>query len=313
MPYPKFGLVNSFIVLATLSLALFGWLGWQMPTTLQVGLFVGIMIIFGIPHGAIDHLIYFQSTQKPFSQRNFAFFILYYLSLIAIYTLFWILLPGFSLALFILFSCYHFGQSQLYYLPLSESHPLKIALYLSWGALIVWSMLLFNFQESSQVVAAIFSGATLEQFFTLAIRQGIFIAFLMLTCLLMLFLLIKKRMSRSAFLLELFFIGILLALFYRSSLLISFAIYFGLWHSLKTIFVEMQVLSQDQKPWQLSTFYKEAFPFSFISFIGIALLIGVAQWIQAIISPYLLFFIAISTLTLPHMIIMHRIYPTKKV
>ncbi|MEM9984167.1 MAG: Brp/Blh family beta-carotene 15,15'-dioxygenase, partial [Bacteroidota bacterium] len=55
-------------------------------------------------------------------------------------------------------------------------------------------------------------------------------------------------------------------------------------------------------------FFRAALPFSLISFAGIGLLLGAAFWMGELISPYLLFFMAISVLTLPHMVFMQGFY-----
>ncbi|WKN32708.1 Brp/Blh family beta-carotene 15,15'-dioxygenase [Porifericola rhodea] len=50
--------------------------------------------------------------------------------------------------------------------------------------------------------------------------------------------------------------------------------------------------------------------FSLLSFVGIALLLIGGQYLAEYISPYLLFFIAISLLTMPHMYYMQQLYTT---
>ena len=71
-----------------------------------IGCFL-LIILFGIPLGAIDHIVY--KTQNNISNIKFYSF---YLSLIVLYTVFWFIFPKWCLILFLLLSAYHFGESQ---------------------------------------------------------------------------------------------------------------------------------------------------------------------------------------------------------
>ena len=72
---------------------------------------IGCMImvaLFGIPHGAIDNIILLsENNVSPFK------FYFWYIMAIILYVICWIYLPVFSFVVFLLLSCFHFGESQL--------------------------------------------------------------------------------------------------------------------------------------------------------------------------------------------------------
>jgi Brp/Blh family beta-carotene 15,15'-monooxygenase len=292
----------------------------DIPFGWQLGLFVLLMVLTGIPHGAVDHVVYqyVEHNQRPktvgvtnqslesgskLKKAQLGRFFLVYLGIIAAYSILWILLPKLCLAIFLLMSFYHFGQSQLYYLEMSEQNILKITLYVCWGALIIGGIVFFNYEASAEVLAGILALPELlsrDSAFNLLILLGIF------TLTGLIFAYFLKSFSASQLLFEVFSLGLLLGLFYLAPLLIAFAIYFGLWHSLKAIQAELRHFDEAQQ--SLGWFYRQAWPFSLLSFIGIGILILAASQLEAYISPYMLFFIAISVLTMPHMYYMQRLY-----
>lgn len=262
------------------------------------------MITLGIPHGANDHLAYFNQKKIPFARKSFSSFLTYYLGILLLYALFWILFPQASVIFFFFISAYHFGQSQLYYINLAETQLSKKISYLSWGLGIIGTMLLWHESESREILAFILP---LEAA-TLSIIQGISYASLGITVIFFLVFKLEGRMSLLQLISELGMLFLLLTLFYLTPLLISFAVYFALWHSLKALELEQKSIFGTKGIQGIIRFYLHALPFSLISYIGIALLILSAIFLEHLISPYMLFFIAISVLTLPHMFVMQLLY-----
>jgi len=142
--------LNSLLLSVTLLLLALLLLVEEIPFAWQLGVFILLMVLTGIPHGATDHVVHQyvsgegnendNTARKEKGYRQYGRFLLVYLGIIAAYSLLWFWLPKLCLAIFLLMSFYHFGQSQLYYLKLAEKSLLKIMLYLSWGALIIGSI-----------------------------------------------------------------------------------------------------------------------------------------------------------------------------
>lgn len=316
--------LNRLLLGATLVLLLVLVSAGDIPFAWQLGLFILLMIITGIPHGAVDHVVY-QYVEKPagdegdsvetqtmdstlassrkIKKAHLGRFFLVYMGIIAAYSVLWLLLPKLCLAIFLLMSFYHFGQSQLYYLAMSEKNILKITLYLCWGALIIGGIVFFNYDASAEVLAGIVS---LPELVTRDSAQDLLILLGVFTITGLIFAFFRKNLDDSQLVFELFSMALLLSLFYLAPLLIAFAIYFGLWHSLKAMQAELRHFKREQR--SLAWFYRQAWPFSLLSFVGIGILILAASQLEAYISPYMLFFIAISVLTMPHMYYMQKLY-----
>lgn len=266
-----------------------------------------VMLTTGLPHGAIDHLVYQANTARQPGKRFWISFLSRYLVMMAAYTCFWLIFPQISLAIFLLLSFFHFGQSEFFYLKADEKHPLKIALYLSWGAFVLLSILHYNFSESISLIAEVITFEDQLTLFWQGYGEIVLLLLAIFTFSCLLFFLIKKSIKPAAVVVEIALLTFLIFIFNQTNLLLSFVIYFGLWHAVKAIYVEIQVLSQ-LKPFGFTQFAKEAIPFTLVSVIGIALLLLGSRWVAGMFSPLMLFFIVISVLTLPHMAFMATFY-----
>ncbi len=68
------------------------------------------LIFPGIPHGAVDHWVAFGAD---FQWRKLGSFVLRYISLMAAVALLWFIQPWLGLLLFLLYSAWHFGETDL--------------------------------------------------------------------------------------------------------------------------------------------------------------------------------------------------------
>lgn len=280
----------------------------ELATQLELPIFVVLIVLTGIPHGATDHIIYRQNQQARGRRYSFPRFLAYYFLGMIGYSICWIWFPKVSLLIFLLISAYHFGQSQLLSLQLSERHPFKVFAYLLWGAWVLAVLILGNFEESAVILAGIFpnDGQWLGAVQTLQTELvwGLSVA----TVATILWAGKKDWLSVKQVAWELCSLGLLILLAQFGGLLLSFAIYFGLWHGLRSIEIEIKALQQQNPQYSWRTFVKDALPYSLLSFVGMLLLIGLMQGLLPDVSPYLIFFILISVLTLPHFLHMRDFY-----
>ncbi len=296
---PYFPRLNFFV------LTLIGILWGVFGNTVEVdyGIFTILIVLTGIPHGATDHILH-QATQQ---ETNWWEFLGIYLGTMLVYGLAWYFFPLVSLLIFLGISAYHFGQSQLLYLNISEKSPSKTFTYLLWGTWLLTSLLLLRSDESAAILEGLFPQVSAW------IRMGAENVVLIVGVLsgLVLFNLlihfVNKRIKIDQIIEEFTVILALLLLFNLSSLWVSFGIYFGVWHACSSIRIEIDGLKQ-QRAYSLAAFFREALPFSLVSFAGIALLIVAGVYLKTYVSLPLLFFIAISTLTLPHLLYIQRFY-----
>ncbi|MDF9799991.1 Brp/Blh family beta-carotene 15,15'-monooxygenase [Catalinimonas alkaloidigena] len=148
--------LNMFLLSSTLiSLLIISYVQ-EISLLWQLSIFVLLMLATGIPHGALDHIVFrYIEKQSEDVKVSYTRFFLVYLGIIAGYALLWLQLPQLCLIIFLLMSFYHFGQSQLYYIKWSEKNILKTLLYLSWGALIIIEIIFFNYEASTEVLEGI--------------------------------------------------------------------------------------------------------------------------------------------------------------
>ena len=299
------------VILLTLNFGLFSLL-FKIPYSVELTVFVLLMIVLGIPHGATDHIVFFSKKNTTSQKKSWAYFLKIYLGIMLAYALAWYILPLVCFIGFLLFSAYHFGQSQLYYFEIKKTKWLKLILYICWGNVLLLSILGFNAEETLSILSK-------TPFFELI--QFVLIHFtyflgvsLAIVSLLLLSLVLKSKVSFLKVLQEIVLLVLLLFLCWSTSLLWSFAIYFALWHSLQTIEQEIKVFNihsekHFNKKYSWKNYIKDALPFSLISFLGIGMIL-IGLYFFEFNTPNLLFvfFVLISILTAPHAWLIENIY-----
>ena len=117
----------------------------NLPIAVQFGVFGVILVLVGIPHGGIDHLIH----NPEIRPKGLVHFIIRYLLLMSAYGLLWWLLPVAALIAFLGMSAYHFGQS--HFLEQGQLQPKEGLLYLLKGSFFL-SVILFGDWEMTQEI-----------------------------------------------------------------------------------------------------------------------------------------------------------------
>jgi Brp/Blh family beta-carotene 15,15'-monooxygenase len=263
------------------------------------------MLLLGIPHGAVDHQVFFSKFGHSLQgqPRLWGQFLGFYLGIILLYALLWYFFPLFCFSVFLLFSAYHFGQSQLYYLAESFSKGIISLLYLLWGTLLLGTLLYWHQAEARAILAESPLNTVLQPLLVAATWCLPVLA--LLWAALMVF-----YVPFKSFLKELILLAILFVLISTGSLLWAFAIYFALWHSLLTIQQEIAVFRKQAPEYRWQDYVKSALPFSLLSFLGIGLVLLALAYTE--VSQELLilsFFILVSLLTAPHAWVIRHIYP----
>jgi len=262
---------------------------------------IGIALM-GIPHGAIDHIIYMEERQ-PKPVRFYSF----YFGLMGLYTLCWVYFPVLSFVLFLLLSAYHFGESQFSDVDLS-SKPLKWTLNFAWGCSIMSGLILYNLDELIVLTKSISDIAQ----FVIIYESGVFV-WLVVICsvstvaaLLHTFQMNKIDIER---LLREFYLLILIHFcFYVLPFMIAFTLYFVTLHSARVLTEEFDYLRKKRLNFSYENFIKLLFPYTLVSVVGSAILLYLSYIGIIKISGVMLALIFISTLTLPHSFVMNDFY-----
>ena len=86
------------------------WVGWTEGAALYLPL-IASGLLFGLPHGAIDHLVALGLAKQPLKTLPLLVVIGLYLSLVAVFALLWWVQPVVALAAFLCITIYHWGVS----------------------------------------------------------------------------------------------------------------------------------------------------------------------------------------------------------
>lgn len=255
-----------------------------------------LIAFFGVPHGAIDHLLFIKKTNK-----NKVYFYTFYLMLLFIYGFSWIFLPLICFSIFLILSAYHFGQSQF------EKHKIfpvtKKLIALNWGVIVLSILIVFNFEEIQITLANYDDLNIFISLFNLKLFQLLGIISTISFILLGLF-----SMNYKLLIKELIYISLIGITFLIQPLLMGFALFFIFNHSYTVIQSEYRFLSTFHLHYNPKKFIKALIPFTLLSILGTLFLYYLSSkgWINLSL-PYIIL-ITISSLTFPHAVVMEVYY-----
>jgi Brp/Blh family beta-carotene 15,15'-monooxygenase len=275
---------------------------------------VFLIVAIGIPHGATDHLIFncFICASNHIGSNHVGskrFFYISYALSILFYLTCWYIVPFLSLILFILISAYHLGQSNLYYLVDDRPLWLKSLTYLIWGLFAILTPICSHPDEVNGILSDLLKRPILIECSGIGIICGL----ISLNVLLLGILFVIGSVTQHQLLQELLNLGILSFLFCTAPLMLSFAVYFGLWHSLASTLDQIKFIRQYNLQFDWSMFYRASIPYSLVSILGFVLLYA-TTWSHngdlqgTIYGSISLFFIGLAVITLPHTIIRDGLY-----
>jgi Brp/Blh family beta-carotene 15,15'-monooxygenase len=281
-----------------------------IPETIQWIFFAATILIAGIPHGALDHLVAQENSSLQKQSFSSTQFYLTYLSRMALYGICWYFFPSFALLLFIVLSAFHFGETDI---PVPTSVPKQSAVILQtcYGLLMILVLLFTHAEEVLPILSTIEkqNATFLSMIFTTQTSLSI-IAVVVSACIFYCIRLQKNHGLSIHWLLNILFrtlviLGIIVSL----PLPLAFAFYFGVWHSVHSLENIRQHLSSSQSE-HISCIglLKKCIPFSVIAFVGIGVLMLFATYLQTESVFLFFFFVGIAILTAPHLEVMSHMY-----
>jgi Brp/Blh family beta-carotene 15,15'-monooxygenase len=282
MKYVQSPLFTFQCLLQGLLIGLFGLFDWNASE--QAAICGVLLCSVGIPHGANDHL-YRQST----TLMGLLAFIGIYLGSMGAYLTVWWLAPAAALLIFFAISLHHFGQSNfetpsVWYLP-----------SLLWGMWLLAFPVLLHWEEAIGIFGTMVGDKSVDFYLSEAGRWGIAIAFAILY-----FgaLLRYEPKARTRYVLQW---AVVSAWYYITPLLFGFIVVFCLWHSLQSLQHQFTYYKTTQKG-TFKQFILALFPFGFLALTGF----GVYIYFRGFAVGEA--FILLSLITLPHIVVMHRLY-----
>ncbi len=270
------------------------WFSIQFGRLVEDSVAFVLIISLGILHGANDLLILSKGKkdQKVFL-KHLTIYLLIIFFCIAIY----ILSPIVAILLFILLSSYHFGEEHLGE-RIVVNKLFNLILYMSYGVFL-FSML---FYESISDVDQIMRELTTVTFLKSQIEMALIISssFLGLASLYLVF---KKSIKLSLLLKEVFYLGLFFLVFKTCSLILGFAIYFILWHSIPSIINQVEFVYGDLTKENIISYIKKAIIYWTISILGMLVLY---QFIPQIELFATVIFVILFAVTAPHTWVMFK-------
>ena len=196
--------------------------------------------------------------------------------------------PFLGLLVFLIISCYHFGETQVIGYNSTDNKLLNFVV----GANILLSLFLNNIVELQEILYIIPEFANLD----LSSFDSVF--FLLISVAVLMLSIVNFEIKRKVLLYA--EITILYMVFFHTDLLTSFALYFGFCHSLPMLMLEFEEFKNDN----FIKFYLKTLPFTILSIIFGFLLYQFNNDLLTSDNLILFVFIIISSLTLPHVFIM---------
>lgn len=263
----------------------------------SLGLFVNYstlvsgLLLVGIPHGALDYLLIKKQNKSLVS------FIIKYLLIIAAYLVIWCFFPMISLIIFLVFSCFHFGESEIVENGSSINSTTSVLNAFFLGLSVLCFIIFNHITESLSIISNMID---LTDISISEIRlNAILLAALSLAYIILQSFFSRKRMHWG--LLFLLLMGSLVPL------IAAFGLYFIVQHSSNAWEHLKNGLSTNS-----ISLYKKALPFT----MGAVLLFMIIAMLNnnllfendKIISS---FFIFLACISLPHVFLMHNFYESK--
>jgi Brp/Blh family beta-carotene 15,15'-monooxygenase len=297
-----------------------------LPVEVRYAPFVVSVLLFGLPHGAVDHLV----PGRMLGQGGYALRPLFavlgvYTLLGGLYLVAWYLVPVASAVFFILVTWFHWGQGDVYaMLAFERAEHLRtrgeraLALVVRGGLPML--VPLVGFPEEYRAVAEAWvrlfapeSVSALAPFFTSAARTGVAVGFLGVTLLSLGLGLWRVRTSsgdglRRGWLRDAGEVALLWVFFLLVPPILAVGLYFTLWHALRHIARLVVVddpgasaLAAGDYLGALARFARDATPATvgaLLFFAGLYLAVPTAPGDRAgLLGLYL---VGIAVLTLPH-------------
>ena len=269
----------------------------------QISFLIFVLILFGVPHGALD-LYIDQHLHK--SDSNQKIFLLKYIANIIGYALVWYFFPIAALIIFILITAFHFGEID--WLGKTEKFIHKMAysiIGLLWILLLLSKNINFALQIFIRMERSVFNEnqwiAFAHKIYPLTLVGLVVIYFI-------LFFFKEYFFSNNKYYYYSLIQQITLIIFaFYMPLWLCFAFYFGFWHSLLS-FDKIRItfnMPNDFNGWK-SLLIKAA-PFSIMAWFGFVYITFLTLNSKDASGIFTLLFISLSVLALPHLQIFTKI------
>jgi Brp/Blh family beta-carotene 15,15'-monooxygenase len=277
-----------------------------IPMEVQVVICALSIVLLGIPHGALDHLV--EARNNSIRKKKFSLlsFLALYIGKMVLFGIIWIMYPPVAFLVFLVISAIHFGETDMLVMSGSQKH--SVLLQFSHGSLILGFLLLSHVNETMSILKS-FPLVFPSWLQPGQLEQQVPVALLVLTGIHVIILSVSVSSSKEFnWINYLIKTTLLIFLMTLLPLILAFTFYFGLWHSFHALNAIRGHLSDSNSPLPWTQVLKRSIPFSLAAFILLALLLVWATATYQLPMMLMFFFIGIAILTAPHLDVMHKMY-----
>jgi beta-carotene 15,15'-dioxygenase len=270
------------------------WVSIQFGEFVEDSLAYAMVISIGILHGANDLLIL---SKKEKNGSNFKKNLLIYISIILLCVIIYFISSFIAISSFVLLSAYHFGEEHLSK-KIAVNLSFDFFYFLAYG-LFIFSLLFYQSLADVDLIMIELTGATFSKFQIESILYSSAI-FLIIGSL---YLVLTKRNQLKTLLIEAGYLLLLFLVFKTSSLILGFAIYFILWHSIPSIIHQIEFISGSLDKKSVLSYVKKAMLYWLISILG---LLFIYQLVPQIALFATVVFVILFAVTAPHTWVMYK-------
>ena len=292
-------------VLLGLILLIWQFFQGSLPQNIQVIFFASLILLTGIPHGALDHLIQEATDKKLNKKYYFSGFIIKYVLIMALYALAWFWFSSLSLLTFLIISAWHFGETDLEKVP--KNALIWSFTRLVYGFYILAFILLTHIDEVRPIVNKMVENQAnmiiFWNFINLNVKQILYLLGLSFTTI---FIVAQSEYLIKFDKIRILRLSLILVLSAWLPLLPAFALYFGGWHALCAFDNIHDYLRKDHPDLTFKLVYLKSLPFTFVAIIFLCGFILYSNLYIHHFDPFPILFIFISLITLPHLLIAHQ-------
>jgi len=298
------------IVLLAIGIILVLFQQYVLPVKTDVQFFIFLIgiLVLGVPHGAADLLV--ATRNAEFDRRLFSrikFFFIYLSRLFLFASILWFF-PVAGNLLFILFSAYHFGETDLHQFKTNTIFGKLFVI--SYGLVILSVILLHHFEDVKPIFQLFEAGKENIVFIEWLDRNRYNIlsvaGILFFTSTFIYFL--KNNSShtkeKGEFLVRL---ACILFILFNLPMLLGFTFYFVVWHSLLSLNNIVTYL-RNNNTFSKKIITKQILLYSFLAIVGIAIFGSAGFMFISSNAAMGYLFLGLAVLTAPHMQIMHSMY-----
>lgn len=293
----NFKKVAIFITLLSL------WLSNYFSDPSQQILALCLIFSVGILHGSNDLAIIHKMNGSGGIRKGVILVGSYILTVILAAVLFY-RLPELALALFILFSGYHFGE-QHWSDRLIGKLMVRKSVFIFYGLTVLFLLFTLNANETQGIIATLTSQVIPDSWFEFGlIGSGILFSIGVI------YLLLSRQLTIGDLFFELFLLVVFGIVFQFATLLWAFAIYFIFWHSIPSILEQLTYLYGNKSFRSFKRYLKSSSLIWLISVGGIFGLFYIVRDNTEFFMP--LFFAFLGAITFAHSFIIMKMFTSEK-